>query len=360
MKSLLNKYISSHVRSAIGAVCLMLLGLQIFMLFVAEMGTIGQGGYGVFNAFLFVLMQMPYHVYLFFPIACLLGVLLGLGMLANHSELLVMRASGISPANIASSVFKSVAGLVLIVCLLGEFVCPKIIHFSEDWKTSLRTGGQAIRTAHGLWLRQNSSFIHIEHVPSKTKLVGIHQYRFNNKHQLIMARYVDHANYKNGTWHLNNIENTYFSALNKKQPKITVDNTKNKIWSLKLSPNMLISSDLDPNEMSLLQLAKLIIAKRNSHLDPGHFEMNFWRRVFQPLATFVMVLLAMPFIFGSIRSMSVGQRFLLGTAVGFLFHILNEFAIPISQIYQVPPLLAASMPMIFFALVGAILITRVK
>lgn len=170
MKRLLDKYIITHVSSAIAMVTLMLLGLQLFMLFVGEMGAIGEGSYNVFNAFLFVLMQLPYQVYLFFPIACLLGVLMGLGMLSNHSELLVIRACGVSPASIAHTVFKVVGILVVGVCLLGEFAFPKLIGFSEDWKGALRSNGQSLRTENGLWLRQKQSFIHIESVISNKEL----------------------------------------------------------------------------------------------------------------------------------------------------------------------------------------------
>ena len=126
-------------------------------------------------------------------------------------------------------------------------------------------------------------------------------------------------------------------------------------WELNLSPNMLLVTNSDPNQMSLVKLGHLILAKRGSQLDAGNLEMNFWRRIFQPIATFVMVLLALPFAFGSVRHMTVGQRFLLGSSVGFLFHLLNEFVVPASQIYQIPPLLAASMPLVIFALLGSLI-----
>lgn len=367
MTTLINKYIATHVASAIALVTLMLLGLQLFMLFVGEMGAIGEGSYTLGKAFLFVLMQLPYQVYLFFPIACLLGVLMGLGMLSNHSELLVIRACGISPKAVALIVFRVVGLLVVGVCVLGEVAFPKLTAFSEDWKGMHRSNGQALRTENGLWLRQNQSFIHIQNVLSNKVLKGVHQYRFNDAHELILSRFIKQARYIDKEWLLEEVSETHFpshlSGIEKrKEPSsiITVSHNKTQRWKLNLSPNLLVVSDSDPNEMNLIKLGKLILAKRAEHLDAGQFEMNFWRRLFQPLATFIMVLLAMPFAFGSIRSVSVGQRFMLGSAVGFLFHLLNEFVIPISQIYQIPPLLAASLPMLFFAVLGAVLIARVN
>ncbi len=375
MRTILNKYIVQHVMSSIGLITLMLLGLQLFMLLVGEVNSIGNGAYDLLSAFVYVLLKLPYQLYLFFPIACLLGVLMGLGVLSNNNELLIIRAHGVSPSAIALIIFKSVGVLVFIVCVLGEFAFPKLIRFSEDWKSNLRSNGQSLRTENGLWLRQHQSFIHINHVVSNKKLEGIHQYKFNEVHELILARYIKKAFYEANQWRLEGIDDTNFSetisTLSKRsemvlpynesaKPLITSSYKENQIWQLNLSPNMLVVSDSDPNEMSLITLVKLILAKRKEHLDAGNFEMNFWRRIFQPLATFIMVLLAMPFVFGSIRSVSVGQRFLLGSAVGFLFHLLNEFVVPVSQIYQIPPFFAASMPMLFFSLLGFILIFRVR
>lgn len=358
MKTLIDRYISQHVLSAIGVISLMLLGLQLFMLMVGEMNVIGTGSYGLFDAFIYVLLQLPFQLYLFFPVACLLGVLMGLGMMANHCELLVIRASGLSPMNIVWTVFKAVSLLVIMVCLLGEIVFPKLIKFGQELKSNLQTNGQSIQTEHGLWLRQDNSFIHIKHVVSTHQLEDIQQYQFNQKHDLILSRYIKTANHQNGIWHLQGVEETKFVGskyLRAKSKKI-----EHMYWQLNLLPNMLMITDSDPNEMSLLKLGRFIMAKRKEHLDAGNFEMNFWRRIFQPLVTFVMVLLAMPFVFGSVRHMSIGQRFLLGAAVGFLFHLLNEFVVPISQIYQVPALMAAAMPMLIFSLLGLVIILKLR
>lgn len=357
-KKRLDKYIESHLLSSIALVTLMLLGLQCFMLFVSEMGAIGQGDYSIFKALLYVLLKLPYQVYLFFPIACLLGVLLGLGNLATHSELLVMRAHGLSIASIAKVVLRLIGGLVVIVCLLSELSLPKLTHFSEDWKTGLRSKGQALKTAHGLWLRQSDNFVHIDQVKSPIELLGISQYQFNKQHQLVLARYIDKAIYTDKHWALANIETTHFDQSNQNHNKLKVSHARNKIWQLNLNPALLTTQGSEPSEMSLWKLGRLILSKKTAHLDSAIFEINFWRRLFLPITTLVMVLVALPFIFGSTRSVSIGQRLMLGAGLGFLFHVLNEFAIPASQVYQISPLVTAFLPTVLFAVLGAYLVSR--
>ena len=142
---LLDRYIAKSVLSAIGLVTLMLVGLQIFILFVHELGDIGKGNYGIGQAAIFVLLQMPYQVYLFFPMASLLGCLIGLGVMANHRELVVMRAAGMSIWQITLAVLKAALLVIIMVTAIGETIIPKFAYVANDQKMQALSGGQALR-----------------------------------------------------------------------------------------------------------------------------------------------------------------------------------------------------------------------
>ena len=128
---LIERYIAKTVLAAIALVTLMLAGLQIFILFVDQLNDIGKADYGIIAAALYVLLQMPYQVYLFFPMASLLGCLIGLGILANHSELVVMRAAGMSISQVALVVLKVAMILILFITIVGETICAKIGSFCQ-------------------------------------------------------------------------------------------------------------------------------------------------------------------------------------------------------------------------------------
>src|SRR4051794_6091215 len=123
---LLGRHIAKTLLAAIAVVTLMLAGLEVFILFVNQLNELGKGDYGILQASFFVFLQLPYQVYLFFPMACLLGTLTGLGVLANHRELIVMRAAGMSIGQITLAVFKVALVLILLVTLMGEFLVPKL------------------------------------------------------------------------------------------------------------------------------------------------------------------------------------------------------------------------------------------
>ena len=71
-----------------------------------------------------------------------------------------------------------------------------------------------------------------------------------------------------------------------------------------------------------------------------------------------MMMLAIPFVFGSLRSISLGSRLLMGLGVGFSFYLLNQFFVPLSTVFQLSPLFAAMLPTVLFALLGYVLMRR--
>ena len=99
---------------------------------------------------------------------------------------------------------------------------------------------------------------------------------------------------------------------------------------------------------------------RGSGLQANRYEFDFWQRVLQPLATLVMILLSIPFIFGPLRTVTMGVRILAGITTGSLFYLVNQFIEPISTVYQLPPLIVASVPIVLVAILGMVLIYRVK
>lgn len=356
MKRILDKYIAHHVLSSIGLVLLMLAGIEGFILFVGELGSIGQGNYDVLSALIFIALQLPYQVYLFFPIACLLGILLGMGVMASNNELVVMQAGGISQKSIIFKVFRVIGLLVLTLFFLGELVFPSLIHNSEEFKTSLKSEGQAIRTENGLWFKSSNNFIHIENIVNKKQLNEIYQYQFNKVGQLKLVRFIERADYDKDHWQLTNIKESFLPLDMAKQKRIIKKVRPSGEWEINISPNLLEGEENNPSEMNLWHLGRLVIAQHAANVGSSLYELNFWRRLFQPLATFVMVMVGLPFIFGSTRSISTSQRFMLGTVVGFAFHILNRFTIPLSQIYPIDPLLLAALPIILFLILGLVII----
>ncbi len=349
------RYIGNTVFSSIALVTLILFGLQLFIILVGQINSIGRGDYGIFQAFVFVSMQACYQLYLFFPVACVLGCLMGLGQLANHSELIVMRASGASIRQITVAVLKTVMILIFAMTLFGELALPKIVSYSNDYRSMKMTGGSAVRTARGIWLRDDNRFIHIDSVVPGVGLFGITEYLFNPRLQLQQINQAKSASYHDKQWQLHQVAQ---SMIHLKQ--ISSKTIKSMPWQLDFSPRLLAVSSTEPQEMNLLQLHHYVSEQKRNRVSVTSYELNYWQRIFQPIASIVMLLLAIPFIFGPLRSTTIGVRIIIGATVGFGFHLLNEFFGPLSLVYQFPPLLAALMPTLLFAILAVIMLRRVR
>ncbi|MDA9272095.1 LPS export ABC transporter permease LptG [bacterium] len=365
---LLDRYIAKTVLAAIVLVTLLLTGLQVFILFVNQLGDLGKAHYGVVQAALYVLLEVPYEVYLFFPMASLLGCLIGLGVLANHRELVVMRASGMSIGQITQAVFKVALLVIIVVTVAGETFLPRLVLQAHDEKMQALSGDQALRTPKGLWLRYKNDFVAIGSILPNGSIQDINQFHFDADHHLNFARRIETIDYVNGVWMAHGvvetiIDNARLTSLSSdlaQAPSTHVQNRPEMIWDVALQPQVLRAGSNEADEMTLLELHDYLRAQKRSHQMVQNFQLVYWQRLIQPITTAVMMMLAIPFIFGPLRSSTMGSKLLAGAIVGFGFYIMNRFLGSISQVYQLPSIVAAIGPTGLFALLGLYLMRRVK
>ncbi|CEG57945.1 LPS export ABC transporter permease LptG [Legionella fallonii] len=352
---ILDRYIAKTVLLAIGLVTLMLAGLQVFILFVGQLDDLGKVDYGILQATYFVLLQLPYQIYLFFPMASLLGCLIGLGVMANHSELIVMRSAGMSIGQITWAVLKASIIVIILITSMGETLVPFMSHYANDYKTAALSGGQTLRTAQGVWLRYGNDFISIGSILPNNVLQNIYQFRFDEQHHLKIARDIDEAKYVDNSWIAYGVKQTEFYSDHTKAT------TFNSIpWDVQVKPHILQISGINPDEMTLHELNRYIREQKRNHQNAHNYKFAFLQRIIQPLTTMVMMILAIPFIFGPLRSSTMGFKLLVGATVGFGFHIVNRFFGPVSTVFQWPAELAAVGPTLIFALLGLYLMKRVR
>ncbi|MDX2345553.1 MAG: LPS export ABC transporter permease LptG [Legionella sp.] len=351
---LLDKYIAKTVLSSIALVTLMLTGLQLFILFVNELDDLGRGQYHIKQALSVMLLQVPGEVYLFFPVACLLGALMGLGNLASHRELIVMQASGMSIKRITWAVLKASVLVVVFVAVLGEVFAPRFLAMANEKRWEAMNNGQAMQTLHGVWFKDKNNFIVIGEAVSNKKLQNIEQFSFDDQHHLQFARSVERLVQKQGEWRAYGIKETLFQGNQTKTRELD-----SMPWDIPLDMVTLRVGSKQPDELDFLALRNYVKSK-NGHGLFFHYKLAYWQRLVQPFTTAVMMVLAIPFVFGPLRSSTMGSKLLLGASVGFGFHLANRFFGPLADVLHWPPELAAVLPTAVFALIGLYWMGRVR
>jgi lipopolysaccharide export system permease protein len=350
MIKILERYIAKTIMLATALTALIIAGVVFLITLLNETKNIGEGDYGFSQAIAYVLMRMPGELYQFAPMLILLGSMIGLSSLSTYRELTVMRASGFSIRHIIFSVLSAGFLLTMGMGFIGEWVAPKMSHIAETNKENDKNVGTAMVTAAGVWLHIENNFIHVEHVVGHELLEGVTRYQFDDNHRLKAAYYAKTLTHQEDQWIMSDVVKTTFYKERAKS-----ESFKTSAWDLKFNKNLFDVGLIDPGEMSLPKLAKFARYLEQNGLQASGYQYEFWQRVFQPFASLLMIFLAIPFVLSAFSSTALSFRMMVGMMVGFAFFMSNAFLGQICIVYQVPPILAAFLPLAAFALVGVFL-----
>ncbi|MFN3581278.1 MAG: LPS export ABC transporter permease LptG, partial [Pseudomonas sp.] len=204
----LDRYIGNTVLLSILTVALIILGLDFLFAFINELDDV-RGSYGAFDALTYTLLTLPRRLYDMLPLAALVGCLVGLGTLASHSELTIMRAAGVSVARIIGAVLKPLLVLMLAGVLLGEYAAPYSENLAENRRAIAKGSDEAFRS-RGLWHREGNDFLHINAVRPNGELLGVTRYSFDEDRRLQEASFARRALVMDDHWSMQDVEYTRF------------------------------------------------------------------------------------------------------------------------------------------------------
>lgn len=349
---LLDRYIANAVMAGVMLTLFVLLSLFAFFGFVEEMSEVGQGRYGVWEASQYVLLSLVPIAYQLFPIAALIGCIMGLGTLASHSELTAIRAAGVSLNRLLWSVSKVGLMMMLLVVLIGEGLSPVAEEKAQQIRGEAISGDIKLYGSQGMWVKDGDQFIHIQDLLDTTRLANITVYQLGAHNQLEQLSRADKASYQQDGWLFEGVTLTQFGE------QYDYSELPQSYWRSTLDPEMLDVVQLDPEAQSIWGLYQYVDYLQQNGLASGQYEMALWSKLVTPLVTLVMMLLAVPFVMGSLRSVGIGQRILIGTLIGLGFHLLNQMSNYIGLVYEFNALLSALLPSAVVSLVALFLIRR--
>jgi|TARA_B110000196_G_scaffold82036_1_gene70757 lipopolysaccharide export system permease protein len=350
--SRISSYISISVIGAIGLALLIIVTLDSVGSMIDGAGDVTKE-YNFFQVLIYVALTMPGRIYEFLPTAALIGCLVGLGGLANNSELIVIRAAGVSILRIVWMVLRPILLLVLIGVMFGEYIVPHTEKYAESRRMLLTKGKVSQGSASGLWNKEGSEFTHIEAIFPGGELFGVTRYEFDDNHVLKKASFADKASFQNGTWVEEFGAATYFEANSTR-----VENFIQRIWATELSPELLNIASLPSESLSMRDLSKHSSYLNDQGQNASRYELDFWRKALQPFTIVGLILIASSFIFGPLRRVSMGYRIFAGVVVGIVFRISQDLLGPASIVFGFSPFIAVIFPAIICSLIGISLLRR--
>lgn len=332
------------------------LALFGFFDLIHELESVGKGGYELHHALGFVALTLPGRAYEILPIAVLIGSLYALTLLARHSEITVFRTSGLATSELLLTLVKIGSVFVLLTFLIGEFVAPQTERMAQQLQLTAKSKlvGQEFRS--GLWVKDGHSFINVREVLPDASLRGVRVYAFDETYRLRSISEAESGSYvPSGHWQLNNVAHTYFE-----DEKATVSRQDEVEWKSALNPDILSVLLVVPERMSLVNLYQYIRHLSDNQQKTQRYEIALWKKLIYPLATLVMMALALPFAYAHDRMAVVSVKVFIGVMLGIFFHMLNGMFSHLGVINSWTPLVSAVTPSVMFLLAAGSLLWWVE
>ncbi|MDM3869952.1 LPS export ABC transporter permease LptG [Porticoccus sp. W117] len=351
----LSAYVARSVLASLLGVLAILVGIDALTAFINESGSIN-ANYTYLNVMTYIGMTVPSRIYEFIPFASLIGCLIGLGALAGNSELVIMRASGVSLLRIVWFVIRPTLLVIFVGVMLAEYLVPYADQSATTYKALKRSGSGQVeqKFRSNLWNKEGTEFMHFNIVaPGGELLYGVTRYQFDDQRNLKQASFSESAVFRRDHWVEENVAITHI------EPNRThVEQQVQRRWQTDLSPKLLNLISIPKESLSIGGLHSYARYLQDQGQDSQPLWLEFWGKVLQPLSVLSLVLVAISFIFGPLRQVTMGFRVFTGVIFGMTFWISQKMLGPSSLVYEFPPVIAVLVPIAVFMLIGALLLRR--
>jgi lipopolysaccharide export system permease protein len=353
--SLLARYLMRTILGHTLMVMLVLLVLSGLYLFISEQNDIGVGTYTSSHALWFVALNLPKYAFDMLPIAALIASLLALGNLARSMELIVIRAAGISTMRIGLWVASAGLVLMLITGVLGEFISPPLEQYARQMKAYEKFRDYSMGN-RGAWAKDGNTIVSFTQQTAGATYGGVYIFKFDAQRRLHSVGRAESVSIDDDRkWQLSNYRESRIE-----DDWVVPSRSKTASLDTTLSADFLGLAAMDPDMLTGRDLRNYIAHLRDNGLDSRAYETGFWARIARTVAVAIIVVLAVPFAFGPMRSTGTGARTVVGILIGVAFFFLAKMIESGGEVFNAPPIVIAWVPTAVLALITTIAVARVR
>ena len=302
-------------------------------------------------------LRIPQLIQRFLPFSALLGALITLAGLNQNSEIISMKAAGISAHQIIAPLILAAGVIAAVHFVFQERVVTRATAALGAWD-AVDYGAVPpdsnvvanVRLTHG------DDLILVDRVTGRGATVRLAGVRIVDRAGGTMRRILraDSGRYLPGRgWELTSA--TLFDVDNNRLQRMGTT-----IWGAGIDPDQFTLAQVDPNRLNFWQLRDTIAQVAATSRSTATLESNLWHKFASPLSTLLMPLLAAIAAFGLARSGQLFMRAVIGMALGFAYFVADNFALAMGNLGAYPPFLAAWGPFLLFLLVGEAVLIRTE
>jgi lipopolysaccharide export system permease protein len=354
--NVLDRYLYRTVLAYTAMAMAVLLTLGGLFLFITQQGDIGVGSYSAGDAFLFTMLNLPQQAFELLPIGALIGALMGLGNLAAGSELVVTRASGVSVWRIAWPVGLAGLTLSLIMYGIGEYAAPPLAQFAKREKTTDKLADVSFAGSSSAWVKDGNLILRVQTGEVDRAFGGVSLFELDGPTKLRSIQRAERISVADpGRWRLHKVATSRFG-----DDRITADVVDETTMQSTVNPEFLGLAATDPQLLTLRGLASYIDHLRRNSLETASYEIGYWARIARIFAVIIVTLLALPFVFGPLRTTGAGTRTVIGVMLGVIFFLVTRTIESGGQLFGLNPALVGWLPTAAIALCTMAAISRTR
>jgi lipopolysaccharide export system permease protein len=341
--------------AATALVLIVLLALAGLFEFIAELDDT-QGNYQTPRVILYTLLRLPQLAFEMLPVAVLIGSLLALGGLAANSEIIVMRSSGLSIRRLSGMVAITGFALLVFTGLLGEFIGPPLDYYARNMRLQARYEQEDDRLGNETWVRDGPVMLHLERVSAEFEFGAVYMFLLDENDGLAAIAKADNSGIDDDDrWILENLRETRFQ-----DDGVRVVESSIAVESFNIDAEVLGISLVKPQSLSGQGLSSYISYLKRNSLDSRRYETELWYRIARTATVMIMPVLALAFVFGSLRTGGAGARLLIGVVIGLAYYLASEMLANSGQVFNLDPALVAWLPSLALAAVTLFALNRVR
>ncbi|MDC0483301.1 LPS export ABC transporter permease LptG [Candidatus Thioglobus sp.] len=352
-----DRYIAKTLLTYTIIVLVVWISIYSFFNFLAELNSVGEAEYTILSAFTYIVLQLPEVAYRQASPIILLGCILGMGHLATTGQLLIFRVSGASILRITLLTLKNSLIFVLFFIFIGEFLAPISSSFAESTRSNALGDSGASISQEGFWIRDGDNFINVKKNIDGTLFSGITVIEVNSSNKIERVIKSENALFDGNSLDMSGSEifsidgSSFFDGISLKE-RNSYDKT------VSFDQDLIDSLEKEPEDLSTWTLFKQIRFLSDNKLRSGIFEVELYKRLIQPVTLIAMILLAMLFIFGSTRDVTLGRKIFFGVALGLSFEMLSRIASAMALSLDLNPLMSSILPSIIVMAVSLVFLIQ--
>jgi len=353
---IVDRYLAFQVFVGLCIATAVLLPLFSFLDLLDQLNDVGNFSYHVKDAFIYTALMMPRRFIQLTPFIALLGTVIALGQLAKNLELTALQIAGISPVRVSMAPLFVGFILLIFIAVLEQFVAPQLQQKAISHRATAFEKFTELGKNLGIWTRDERNILRIGKMITAKKAANVEVLHFDDNGSLLTYTHAKYADIiDDNLWELSEVISKTFSETEEKIESIS---TSSMQWESFVNPTDISTLTKSPDSLSPFDLFQHVRFLKDTGQEADAYELALWRKVGGAFITIAMMLLSIPFVFGSSRT-GFSNKLVLAVMVGISVHLLDQIVANAGLLLHFPPALTALSPGLALILVANLWLRKI-